>query len=197
VKNNRPVLRILPSKRRQADEGQLASADEFKLDSAAVAALYAEHGDELRRFLVGLLRDVHLAADVFQTTFAKAVESGHSARRESLKSWLFTVAYHEAMLVRRRQTTAERGIAEKTIRQSLEKPAVNPESGLVHRETVKRVREALKELPSDQAEVVRRRMFRDQKFKDIADELNLPLGTVLTRMRLALAKLRQSLKPDE
>jgi RNA polymerase sigma-70 factor (ECF subfamily) len=175
----------------------LASADEFKPDSAAVAALYAEHGEELRRFLVGLLRDVHLAADVFQTTFAKAVETGHTARRESLKSWLFTVAYHEAMLVRRRETTGERVLAEKFIRQSLDNPTVKPESELVNQEIVNRVRKALKELPTDQAEVVRRRMFREQKFQDIADDLNLPLGTVLTRMRLALAKLRNNLKSDE
>jgi RNA polymerase sigma-70 factor, ECF subfamily len=175
----------------------LASADEFKLDSAAVAALYAEHGEELRRFLAGLLRDDHLAADVFQTTFAKAVETRHAARRESLKSWLFTVAYHEAMLVRRRETTTQRALAERIIRQSLDVPNLDPELGMVHRETVTRVRRALKELPADQAEVVRRRMFQNQKFKDIADELNLPLGTVLTRMRLALAKLRKSLKPDE
>jgi RNA polymerase sigma factor (sigma-70 family) len=196
-KNNPPYPRILLSKCRQADEGQLASADEFKLDSAAVAALYAAHGEELRRFLIGLLRDTHLAADVFQTTFAKAAETGHTARRESLKSWLFTVAYHEAMLVRRRETTGQRAIAERVIRHSLDKPAFKPDFGLVSKEIINRVRQALDELPADQAEVVRRRMFRDQKFKDIAEDLKLPLGTVLTRMRLALARLRKSLKPDD
>jgi RNA polymerase sigma-70 factor (ECF subfamily) len=175
----------------------LASADEFKLDSAAVAALYAEHGEELRRFLVGLLRDAHLAADVFQTTFAKAVEMGHTARRESLKSWLFTVAYHEAMHVRRREMTGQRALAKRFIRQSLDTHPEKPGSEFVNEENIDRVRKALMELPADQVEVVRRRMFRDQKFKDIADELNLPLGTVLTRMRLALAKLRKNLKPDE
>ena len=184
-------------KRRQAVEDKLAAADEFKLDSAAVAVLYAEHGEELRRFLIGLLRDVHLAADVCQTTFAKAVETGHTARQESLKSWLFMVAYHEAMLVRRRETTGQRALAEKFIRQSLDNSIVRPETQLVNQEIIARVRNALKELPADQAEVVRRRMFREQKYQRIADDLKLPLGTVLTRMRLALAKLRKSLKSDE
>jgi RNA polymerase sigma-70 factor, ECF subfamily len=175
----------------------LASADEFKLGPVAVAALYVEHGDELRRFLTGLLRDSHLAADVLQTTFTKAVETGHTARPDSLKSWLFTVAYHEAMLVRRRETTGERALAERIRRQDLGNPSVAPESRLVHTETVERVRKALRALPAEQAEVVRRRMFREQKFAEIAAELDLPLGTVLTRMRLALARLRKSLKPDE
>ena len=101
------------------------------------------------------------------------------------------------MLVRRRDTTTQRVLAENVIRKSLDVPTLNPELGLVNQETVKRVRRALEQLPSEQAEVVRRRMFHEQKFKDIAEELKLPLGTVLTRMRLALEKLRKGLQPDE
>ncbi len=121
----------------------MASADDFKLGPVAVAALYVEHGDELRRFLTGLLRDGHLAADVLQTTFTKAVETGHTARPESLKSWLFTVAYHEAMLVRCREATDERALSERFRQHVLGDPPVAPESRLVHTETVERVWKAL------------------------------------------------------
>ncbi len=96
-----------------------------------------------------------------------------------------------------RETTGERALAERIRHQDFSNPSVAPESRLVHAETVERVRKALRELPAEQAEVVRRRMFREQKFAEIAAELNLPLGTVLTRMRLALARLRKSLKPEE
>lgn len=173
----------------------MASSDEIKLEPAVVAALYVEHAEELRRFLVGLVRDSHLAADVLQAAFAKAVEQGHTAQRESLKSWLFTVAYREAMLVRRRQATAGRAIEQKAQQERSRSDAQtnSPDRGLVRWETVERVRRALAQLPAEQAEVVRRRIFREQKFAEIATELGVPLGTVLTRMQLALGKLRKSL----
>ncbi|MEX2139951.1 MAG: RNA polymerase sigma factor [Pirellulales bacterium] len=175
-------------------EADSAKTDPARLDPGRIAALYAEHAAELLRFLTGLLRDGHLAADVLQTTFAKAAEQGHTARSESLKSWLFTVAYHEAMLVRRRDAAAERALVQKAFwRRSCDDEHSTPDSPLVRLETVEQVRRALADLPAEQAEIVRRRMFDGQRFGEIACELRLPLGTVLTRMRTALAKLRKSL----
>jgi RNA polymerase sigma factor (sigma-70 family) len=111
-----------------------------------------------------------------------------------LKSWLFTVAYHEAMLVRRREGAARRAIVQKAFwQQSRESECPAPDRNLVRSEMVERVRRALAGLSAEQADVVRRRMFKDQKFADIAAELRVPLGTVLTRMRSALAKLRSDL----
>jgi RNA polymerase sigma-70 factor (ECF subfamily) len=55
---------------------------------------------------------------------------------------------------------------------------------------VARVRAALDLLPAEQREVVKRRIHDKQKFVEIAAELQVPLGTVLTRMRAALAKLK-------
>ena len=78
-------------------------ADECQIEPAVVAALYLEHADQLRRFLVGVLRDEHLASDVLQVAFAKLVERGHSVDPASRKSWLFTVAYREALALRRRR----------------------------------------------------------------------------------------------
>ncbi len=170
-----------------------------KLDASTVAALYLEHADELRRFLIGLLRHSELAADALQTTFTKAVEQGHTARQETLKSWLFTVAYHEAMLIRRRQGVTERAMEKRRVLETAldghrQQAADN---NLVRWETVERVRFALQELPIEQADVVRRRIFEGKKFIEIATELQLPLGTVLTRMHLALAKLRNRLGGDK
>src|SRR5207245_805834 len=64
-------------------EFRLTPANEGRLDPAIVAGLYLKHGDELRRFLVGLLRDHDLAGDVMQVAFARAIEVGHTAQAES------------------------------------------------------------------------------------------------------------------
>ncbi|MEO6808422.1 MAG: RNA polymerase sigma factor, partial [Isosphaeraceae bacterium] len=77
------------------------------IDRSRVAALFDEHGPELRRFILGVVRDPDLAEDVVQTAFTKAVEQGHTARDGSLKSWLFQVAYHEAITAKRRQVVRD------------------------------------------------------------------------------------------
>src|SRR5262249_35695600 len=83
---------------------------EITLDAALVASLYVDHGHELRRFVLGVVRAPELAADVVQATFVKALERGHEARAESLKGWLFRVAYHEALAARRRQATRDQAL---------------------------------------------------------------------------------------
>lgn len=170
-------------------------ADDRKIDSAFVAALYEEHADELRRFLFGVLRDHDLSTDALQNAFSKMIEVGHTARQETLKGWLFRVAYHEALALRRRQ-----GVDGKAMRKLADAgpPASeSPDETLCRSEAVDRVRSALEQLPAEQRQVVRMRMYEQQTFAAIAAELGLPLGTVLTRMKLAVDKLRLKLAGDE
>lgn len=154
-----------------------------------VAALFVKHADQLRRFLVGVLRDHELAADVLQTTFAKAIESGHTAREESLKGWLFSVAFNEAIAQRRRRGVQARAMTELAHRGLRSTP--NPESYVFRWESVTQVRAAMQQLPTEQLEVVQMRIYEGKKFIEIAAELGVPLGTVLTRMQLALKRLRK------
>jgi RNA polymerase sigma factor (sigma-70 family) len=158
-----------------------------------VEALYASHGEELRRFVLGVVRDPELAGDVMQATFSKALELGHTARPDSMKGWLFRVAFHEALVVRRRRIagdTAHRKLAD------LGRPPEEhrPDHALIRGETVATVRRALGSLPREQRRVVEARVYDDKTFAEIAREQRLPLGTVLTRMRLALKKLRAALE---
>lgn len=165
------------------------------IDPARVAALYVEHGQELRRFVMGLVRDLELTADVMQATFTKAVERGHTAREPSLKAWLFQVAYHEALTARRRQATREKFRDRlSVVRRGQDH---SPEDGLIRGETVEAVRQALSSLPAEQRNVVFSRIYEDKTFATIAEESGLPLGTVITRMRLALEKLRRQLQAGD
>ena len=60
----------------------------------------------------------------------------------------------------------------------------------IQQEDIERVREALMRLPASQREVVQKRIYEGLKFREIADELDVPLGTVLARMQAALKKLK-------
>jgi RNA polymerase sigma-70 factor (ECF subfamily) len=178
----------------QSRERALDTAKADRIDPALVASLYVKHGEELRLFVLGVLRDADLATDVLQATFAKAVEVGHTAREETLKGWLFRVAFNEALALRRKQA-----VRDKANRRLAAENGSGPESPVdevCRWETVASVRQALDQLPPEQRQVVQMRMYEQKKFITIAEELELPLGTVLTRMQAALKKLRKHLKKD-
>lgn len=175
-------------------------ADSAKLDASVVAALYVEHGEELRRFLQGILRDAQLAGDVLQATFVKMAERGHETKVESRKAWLFRVAFNEAMAVRRREA-----VGDKVVRNMSEQVPAWHQDGmggqaddpLVRLESVEAVREAMSQLPPEQRQLVRMRIYEEKTFAVIAKELSIPLGTALARMRAALIKLRAKLTTNE
>lgn len=187
------------------ETGEPSGSD--RLDPKTVAALHGEHARELRAFLTGMLRNAALVDDALQATFTKAVESGHTAREETRKGWLFRVAFTEAMQIKRRtridrratetlanQTLASHNTTPTHTSEAREEPPVD---GLVRAEAIRFVRDALDTLPEAQREVVRRRIYEEQTFAEIAEDLNLPLGTVLTRMRAAMQKLAGRLRNDD
>jgi RNA polymerase sigma-70 factor, ECF subfamily len=172
---------------------------ECRLDPAHVAALYVEHADQLRAFLLGVLRERELVAEALQRAFVKAIEYGHAARAESFKSWLFQVAYREALALRRSQATDSRAMQQ--VAGNVQAAgdvgrSESPDVVIARRETIAAVRAALESLPPDQRRVVRMRMYDEMKFTEIAQQLGVPLGTVLTRMQLAMKKLRVALASE-
>lgn len=171
-------------------------ADEGKLDPAVVAALYAEHAEQLRRFVLGVVRDAQLAQDVLQATFAKMVEVGQGTRAETRKAWLFRVAYHEALRLRRRDGVRDRAVRRiaETAGDAQHEPA---DRRVARDEMIAAVRDQLEQLPAAQQQVVRLRIYEGLTFAEIAKQLDAPLGTVLGRMHTALAKLKLRLRDFE
>lgn len=172
-----------------------STEDESRLDPAAIGELYQEFAGALRAFLIGLLRNRDLADEALQSSFAKAVRRREEVQPATFRGWLFQVAYHEAMAIRRRHAIEARAIQKLSVlREALSE---DPGQRITRGETIRRVQKALEVLPAEQRDVVRRRIYEGRTFAEIAAQSNLPLGTVLTRMRLALNKLRQALHEPE
>ncbi|MBA2116384.1 RNA polymerase sigma factor [Bremerella alba] len=163
-----------------------------RLSEAEIADLHALHAEELRRFLWGVVGEASLIQDVIQTAFGKLVEVGHETQVESRKAWLFQVAYREALAQRRRSATQKR-----VLENLQEDPHRNgdgpPADPLVDQETADSVRLAIDELSPELKQVLRMRIYEDKTFAQIAQELDIPLGTALGRMRNAMNKLRGKL----
>lgn len=161
-------------------------------DSAALDVLFQRYETPLYRFLLGVLRTAHQAEEALQETFVRALERLDGVDGDHLRGWLFTVAYHQAMLLRRRAASRQRhvrstvGLDGDAVPAEAPGPAEAAERG----EDARRLRELLDQLPPAQREVIRQRVYEGKKFREIADELGCPLNTALARMHEGLKRLR-------
>jgi RNA polymerase sigma factor (sigma-70 family) len=167
----------------------LSRGEIIPLRDDQIEGLFRSHARDLRRFALGVLKDPALADDVVQTSFAKLTQHGPLPDQSAYRAWLFKVAYNEAVtLIRRKQTHAAAmsqmayWIADKEATES--GPAEADRN-----ERIERVREAIKGLPPTERQVVQQRIYENKKFREIAESLDIPLGTALSRMRSALKKL--------
>lgn len=164
-----------------------------RLPAAAVEAAYQEYHRDLLAFLLGVLKDGHLVQDALQQTFQRLAESGGQARSESLRGWLFQVAFREALQIRRKAQREDRHRQQWVFAVGAMEP-LTPAENLVHRERLANVQAAINELPIEQRQILERRIHGDETFAEIAAATSTPLGTVLTRMRLAVERLRKRLR---
>jgi RNA polymerase sigma-70 factor (ECF subfamily) len=159
-------------------------------DAAALEALMSRYEGPLFRLLYGILRDHHTAEDVLQETFVQAMRQLDGVRPEGVRGWLFTVAYQQAMLWKRRQHRWPAGLTD-SASETVPAPQAPPEIALEQAEELAWVRLAIQQLPTDQQTTLRARYYEGKKFREIAAAAGCPLNTALARLHAGLKKLRQ------
>lgn len=187
--------------RQQLDHQQQAASGHYAATREMIEAACVQWEADLKVFLAGVLQDRHLAEDAFQKTVVRAIETSKAGRQDSLRGWLFQVALNEARQIRReirrenvqRQKLADQAGAFEETAQAGRSNDLKwmVDTVLVNDDLAMAIRRSLAKLPTDQQEVVRRRMYEGQGFAEIAAEMKLPLGTVLTWMRRALMRLKE------
>jgi RNA polymerase sigma-70 factor (ECF subfamily) len=156
-------------------------------DPRALTEVFDRYEVQLFRFLCGLLRDHHFAEDVLQETMIRALEHIDEVKL-NLKNWLFTVAYHEAMLLKRRRRVQFCNVEEhgESVSDANPGPSLLAEMS----DDLQRLRGLLEQLPPLQQDVIRMRIYEGKKFREIAEALGCPLNTVLARMHEGMKRLR-------
>lgn len=146
---------------------------------------------DLRAFLLGVLRDTHLADEALQKTVIKGLGAADSVNPETVRGWLFKIALNEARELKR--GISRQGRLKKAVWESLPTGAGMEEHDAafyaVTNEQKLAVQQAMSRLSEDFRQVVTRRIQKGQTFAKIAEDMNRPLGTVLTWMRRALIEL--------
>lgn len=157
-------------------------------DESALNAILGRYEVSLFQFLYGILRHHHQAEDALQETLVRALEHLDGVDGDHLRGWLFTVAYHQAMLVKRRQKKQMASVDDQEGAVSDVGPG--PFIQVEKADDARRLRELLEQLPPGQREVIRQRMYEGKRFREIASTLGCPLNTALARMHEGLKKLR-------
>lgn len=154
---------------------------------------------DFKAFLLGMLKNRDLAEEAFQRMVIRAIESAQSARASTLRGWLFRIAQNEARQILREQkrnARHQKGFAEQVASCRSEQDVTGRarwvlELGLVNEEAIDVLKQSIERLPEAYQEVIRRRMYEDQTFAEIAEQMKQPLGTVLTWMRRSLLRLKE------
>ncbi len=142
-------------------------------------------------YLVGNMDD---ARDSLQEAFIKCWQHrGRLGEIENLRAWIFRIALNAGRDTRKTAWRRKRRPLEKGENVLVAKDP-GPVADAARREQLDLIRRALLELRTEEQEVFLLRQNGRMTYDQIAQSINIPVGTVKTRMRLALAKLRQALE---
>jgi RNA polymerase sigma-70 factor (ECF subfamily) len=170
-------------------------------DAAALEALYDRHSRPVFSLALKMLGDVTAAEEVVQEVFLKLWR--HPERyvpdRGRFRTWLLGVTHHRAIdaLRSRRAELAHRGDYE-AADDALAIPDGDPDPAELAWLSVQQdtIRKALSELPDVQREAIELAFFKGLTHSEIAAYLHEPLGTIKTRVRLGMQKLRMTLEAE-
>ena len=171
-------------------------------DAEALGLLMERHKAAVYGYLLRLTGRPDAADDLFQEVFLKLVKNPSAyGEREKLKAWLFTVARNAAMDYFRKE--GSRGEVPLEGYDGQPGPAdfmasaePGPAEAFYGKARGARIDAALAALSEDQREVFYLRHYSELSFREIAEQLSLPIGTVLARMSRAAALLRKNLEKD-
>lgn len=180
-----------PLDKGQPTEGQAANSKEDVHAFRSLDDLYLQMGLRLERLAWAILRDRALAADAVQEAFGLLASKQDQVEWQYVEGWLVKAVQNVAHNLRRKQNRSL--VSSELVGENLSCRVEKPD---VPADTIDELKEAIQRLPPKQLEIVRRRLVSEDSFGEIAEELELPLGTVLSRMRLAIQKLRKTLRPD-
>ena len=168
-------------------------------DSSALERLYDRYAATLMGVVLRIVQNRAIAEEIVQETFWRVWDKADSfdVTQGKFSTWMFSIGRRLAIDNTRRQKVrpqAARSEAEEEIMLREPDDAANvAETAVLHIEQ-ERVRLAMTELSPEQYEVIELAFFRGMTRREIAQAIDTPLGTIHTRARLGLQKLRTALE---
>ena len=176
------------------EAADLIEAIAARQDRAAFASLFQHYAPRVKAFVMRGGADAETAQEVAQEALIMVWRKAASfdRGRASAATWIYTIARNKRIDLARRTSRPAIEVEDWLTAFVPEEKSI--ETSIFAGQTYTRVKEVLGELSVDQLVVIRKAFFEDKTHTAIADELRLPLGTVKSRIRLALGRLRDALE---
>lgn len=166
----------------------------------AFEALLIRHKDKIYRFIYLKVREEAVAEDIFQETFIKVINTlkgGAYNEEGKFLPWAMRIA-HNLIIDHFRRQNKVRMISESSssrddynIFHMLHMEDENIQDSITREELEQQMIDLIEHLPESQRDILKKRIFKDMSFKDIALEEGISINTALGRMRYALINMRK------
>ena len=165
-------------------------------DKSAFAELFDYFAPRVKSFLLRFGTDMSLAEEIAQEAMIMVWRRAetYDPRQSAASTWIFTIARNKRIDRLRRENRPLPDMSD---------PAVMPESietgeiQVARMQQEKKIRHALKNLPEEQAKMIFSAYYEEKSHREIAEESGVALGTVKSRIRLALNRMRAQIDKDE
>ncbi|MDO4550412.1 MAG: RNA polymerase sigma factor [Planctomycetia bacterium] len=178
--------------------------EDFRIskDPNILETLIVRYQKDLYGYLYRYLGDAQMAEDVFQATFLQIYlkSEEHFDPGRKFRPWLYTVAMNQAIDAQRRNKRHQHASLQKSVYYSEDMDSVSllevlpgkdgtPEEGAIIRERAEKIRDFIDTLPSHLRDVILLIYYESIKYREAAEILNLPVGTVKSRLHTAMKRL--------
>lgn len=160
-------------------------------DRAAFELLYNRHAPRLLGFITRRVRESSVAQDVLQETFWQVWRTAarYDPTRAVVSSWLVLIAQSRATdALRRRSRASDSAVPDAA------DMGDTPHERAASAESLDRAKRAVAELPADLRSVIESAFYEGMTHQQIADRTGIPLGTIKTRIRTAMRRLKDKIE---
>ncbi|WP_320815725.1 RNA polymerase sigma factor [Flavobacterium sp.] len=171
-------------------------------DENSLSILIKRHQSKIYGFIYSKINDKDLCEDVFQDTFIKVIKTlkAKSYNEEGkFLPWVMRIAHNLVIdhFRKSKRMRFQRDTDEYSVFSLISDTSLNVESQIILEQVELDLSKLIEELPEDQKEVLKMRIYQDLSFKEIAETTGVSINTALGRMRYAIINLRKVIEKNQ
>ena len=168
----------------------------------AIEILIKRYQQRLFSFIYSKVQNRDITEDIFQDTFIKVIRTlkhGNYNEEGKFLPWVMRIAHNLVIdhFRKNKRLPAFSGSDDFDIFTVISDNALNAESRIIKEQVLADVKELVEELPEEQKEVLKMRMYNDMSFNEISENTGVSINTALGRMRYALINLRKIVEKNK
>ncbi|NER11169.1 RNA polymerase, sigma subunit, ECF family [Muriicola jejuensis] len=171
-------------------------------DEKAIELLINKHNQRLSSYIYSKVKDMTVTEDIFQDTFIKVISTfkrGTYNEEGKFLPWVMRIAHNLIIdhFRRNKRMPKYQGNQEFNIFSVLTDDKPNAERQLIKDQIDQDLEVLIEQLPKDQLEVLKMRIYQNMSFNEIAENTEVSINTALGRMRYALINLRKLIEKNQ